>query len=77
MPRKKVYTNLEMNDRQLKNWQDRVKKGGAYELDSVFVPRSVSDVDPKGSIQKNRMLLQQMRRIIEKNKGSKDEYYIA
>ena len=79
MPRKKVYTSFEMNEKQLENWRNRTKRGAAYELDgafrdSVFVPRVISDIDPKGAIQKNRFNLQRMRQIIEKNKGNKKAY---
>ena len=82
MPRKKVYTSFEMSDRQLKNWQNRTKRGGAFELDgafrdSVFVPRTTSDIDPNGATQKNRLRLQRMRQIIKDTQESKQEFYIA
>jgi len=62
-----------MNERQLVRWKNRVKLGGAYELegafgDSVFVPRTTSDVDPVGARLRNRLMLQQIRELIDHNK---------
>ena len=82
MPRRKVYTSFEMSDKQLSNWKDRTKRGGAFELDgafrdSVFVPRSTSDIDPMGSRQQNRLRLKRMRDIIQKTKEGKQKSYVV
>ena len=82
MPRKKVYTSFEMSDRQLKNWKDRTKKGGAFELDgafrdSVFVPRSTSDINPNYFRQQNRLRLKKMRDIIQKTKDRRQKSYVV
>lgn len=73
MPRKKIYTTIEMDNRQMHNWRNRVKKGGAFELDGaygdkVYVPRSINDADPAGSRNINRLRLQKMRRFIDEHK---------
>ena len=82
MPRKKIYTSFDMSDRQLKNWKDRVDKGAALEIDgafrdSVFVPQTASDVDPNTSIEKNRLRLDRMRRIIKRTQEYGSNSYIA
>jgi hypothetical protein len=61
---------MEMNEKQLSNWQNRVKRGAAVELpgafrDSIYVPQTASDIDPDTSIKKNQLRLERMRQIIK------------
>lgn len=82
MPRS--HTSMHINERQLKNWKNREKRGGTYELngasgDTVFVPRSMSDIYPGGARQKNRLRLKGMREVIDHSKGQEKKAgtYIA
>ena len=78
MPR--IITTIGMSNRQLHNWRRRAQQGDAYELegafgDRVFLPKRASDIDPAGERQKNRLRLQQMKRIIEWNKSNRKSRY--
>ena len=54
-------------------WRKGAKRGDAFETegaygDKVFVPKTHSDIDPAGSRLKNRLRLEQMRRVIDYHK---------
>jgi len=62
-----------MSERDQQVWRLMAIKGDAFEIpgaysDSVFVPKTISDVDPNSSREMNNLKLENIQRMIEWNR---------
>lgn len=77
-----VISTMNLSEADRFSWRKRANQGDAFETegafrDKVFVPKTHSDIDPAGSGMRNRLRLEQMRRLIDYNRKLRPRNYIT
>ena len=76
MPKQEILSTMFMSEKELFDYREQAKKGNFYEIpgpfeDTIYVPKSVSDLNPTETRKKNQLRLQWYNRYIDHMKKRK------